>query len=217
MIRLTNKIPVTVEALSLNFTNLQIVRWKRKPIWMPTAKSKVFRIPPRPVIPLEEKEEIKRLFNIYRTQVKSLRKYFDLKYNISYLEDFDEEQQRKDFEEDFNKCKEINDKWNAEQLLKREKRLQETIEKEIKQAKERLEIRKAAWAKQTEDAENFVRLMKEEMKICITPENINEAIEHALSNPVDYNFAIDLDGNKILGRETTPKCNKNVQAVTSGT
>lgn len=47
--------------------------WKRKPAWLPIAKSKMFKFPPRPVIPDEEREEIKLLFNHYRTAVKSLR------------------------------------------------------------------------------------------------------------------------------------------------
>lgn len=51
----------------------QCVRWRRKPIWLPTAKSKVFRVPKRPVIPIEEHREIQRLSNNYRTYMTSLR------------------------------------------------------------------------------------------------------------------------------------------------
>lgn len=51
---------------------IQCVRWKRKPIWLPTAKSKIFRVPERPVIPIEDYCELKRLFNNYRTIMKSL-------------------------------------------------------------------------------------------------------------------------------------------------
>lgn len=47
--------------------------WKRKPIWLPMAKTKVFKIPPRPVVPPEEYEEMKRIHNHYRTVVKSIR------------------------------------------------------------------------------------------------------------------------------------------------
>lgn len=51
---------------------IQCVRWKRKPIWLPTAKSKMYKIPQRPVIPIEDQCELKRLFNNYRTIMKSL-------------------------------------------------------------------------------------------------------------------------------------------------
>jgi len=47
--------------------------WVRKPLGTPTAKSKMFRIPQKPNIPTDEKEEIRRLYNNYFTQIKSLR------------------------------------------------------------------------------------------------------------------------------------------------
>lgn len=202
MLRILN--PHSIELLSVNFTNLQIVRWRRKPRWLPTAKSKIFRIPPRPSIPEEEKLELKRLYNHYRTQVNSIRNYLDKEYNLRYMQKLDVEQQQKEFEEDFIKCKEINDKWNEEQRIKREQALEERIKSEVEEAKQRLKVRKEIWKKQEMEAEELVRSLKESMKTCITPENLDEAIEHAIQNPVDHNYAIDLDGNKIIGRETSP-------------
>lgn len=55
-----------------NGPHVQCVRWKRKPIWLPTAKSKLYRIPKAPVIPKEEAEELKRIHNYYRTHMTSL-------------------------------------------------------------------------------------------------------------------------------------------------
>ena len=37
----------------------------------------------------------------------------------------------------------------------------------------------------------------------IQPENMEKAIEEALANPVDVNFAIDLDGYVYRGKETS--------------
>jgi len=51
----------------------QCVRWKRKPIWLPTAKSKMFRVPKRPVIPIEEQLELQRLYNNYKTYMTSFK------------------------------------------------------------------------------------------------------------------------------------------------
>lgn len=45
-------------------------------------------------------------------------------------------------------------------------------------------------------------LFQELSSTFITPENLEAAIDHALANPTDYNFAIDLKGNKYLGRDT---------------
>lgn len=42
--------------------------------------------------------------------------------------------------------------------------------------------------------------MQELSKTFITKEKLDEAIEFALSNPVDYNFALDLNGNMYSGR-----------------
>lgn len=76
---------INVNALTMGTTGLlcetfipnsvytQCIRWKRKPIWLPTAKSKVFRVPKRPVISIEEKLEIQRLYNNYRTYMTSFR------------------------------------------------------------------------------------------------------------------------------------------------
>lgn len=66
-----------------NGPHIQCVRWKRKPIWLPTAKSKLFRIPNRPVIPIEEYNELKRLHNNYKTLMKSVM-YVKFSYFIYY-------------------------------------------------------------------------------------------------------------------------------------
>lgn len=75
---------IKINALTMGTTGLcetfvpnsvytQCVRWKRKPIWLPTAKSKLFRVPKRPVVPIEEKLELQRLYNNYRTYMTSFR------------------------------------------------------------------------------------------------------------------------------------------------
>lgn len=40
---------------------LSFVRYNRKPRWMPTAPSKLFRVPPRVIMPADEAAEWKRL------------------------------------------------------------------------------------------------------------------------------------------------------------
>lgn len=52
---------------------VQFVRWRRKPRWLPVAKSKLFRIPERPRIPEDEANELRRLNNNYNTLVRSVR------------------------------------------------------------------------------------------------------------------------------------------------
>jgi small subunit ribosomal protein S26 len=49
----------------------------------------------------------------------------------------------------------------------------------------------------------------------ITPDKLDEAIDHALANPVDYNFAIDLQGNQYMGRDQPANIPKNSKQETS--
>lgn len=49
----------------------------------------------------------------------------------------------------------------------------------------------------------------------ITPETLEAAIDHALANPVDYNYAIDLKGNKFPGRDTPVKYEKNAEKASA--
>jgi len=75
------------ESFIPNSVYTQCIRWKRKPIWLPTAKSKLFRVPKRPETPIEEQEEIKRLYNHYRTYMSSIR-YIHKTYTCIVLKSY---------------------------------------------------------------------------------------------------------------------------------
>jgi len=45
---------------------LEFVRWRRKPRWLPVAKSKMFRVPERKKQTEEERTELMRLHNQYK-------------------------------------------------------------------------------------------------------------------------------------------------------
>lgn len=51
---------------------LQQVRYTRKPRWVPKAPSKMYRIPKRPQISTEERNELFQLFTNYRTYMKAI-------------------------------------------------------------------------------------------------------------------------------------------------
>ena len=61
-------------------TNIIAIRgkrvWARKALGSPVAKSKLFRVPQKPQLPEDESREIRRLFNNYNTDMKSLRYYW---------------------------------------------------------------------------------------------------------------------------------------------
>jgi small subunit ribosomal protein S26 len=81
MLRSINAISYTFKYLGLQVSNdlqinrvcIQCVRWKRKPRWLPVAKSKLFRIPERPKIDKNEDIELRRLHNRYRTHMHAVR------------------------------------------------------------------------------------------------------------------------------------------------
>ncbi|CAG9823481.1 unnamed protein product [Phaedon cochleariae] len=189
-------------------TNYQTVRWMRKPLWMPTAKSKVFRIPVRPKIPEDESKELMRLHNNYRTQIKSLRRYLTYKHCTRFLASEDPEEKRKAFEEDLKHCMELNNKWNDTQKILREKYIAEQLESELDFARKRIEMEMIRAEEKMSEIEGIVRKEKESSRNFITPENIDESIEHAVENPTDYNFALELDGGKFLGRNEVYKLNE---------
>ena len=62
-----------VSSTSKNVSKRGKVIWARKPLGSPMAKTKMFKIPVHPVIAEDERAETKRLYDNYRTQIKSLR------------------------------------------------------------------------------------------------------------------------------------------------
>lgn len=191
----------------INYTHFQSVRFRRKPRWIPTAKSKMFKVPPRAQTPPDEMEELKRLNNNYRTLMKSIRSYLHNRYNIASVI-VDTEVHEKEFLQDFLECSKINDEWNEQCRLVREARHAKELEEAKNEAYKRLDERQKLMADKMSAIEEIVRREKLASENFITPENIDEAIEVALANVTDYNFAIDLDGNVYQGRETNEAQNK---------
>ena len=72
------------------------------------------------------------------------------------------------------------------------------IQQELEDFEEREEERLAR-------VDKIVEKHQSEMERRIEPEQLEKAIETALANPVDYEFAIDLEGNIFRGRTTKSK------------
>ncbi|XP_067012915.1 small ribosomal subunit protein mS26 [Anabrus simplex] len=196
--------PVDIVTVIESPTYYQGVRWRRKPRWVPVAKSKMFRVPERPKVPEEEMNELQRLNNNYNTQIKSIRAFLKEQVQASYMTvDTSLDKERLEAE-DFARCMKINDEWNAKIVKIREERLAKQAELTKEKVIQKI-IQEEEKEKQTlEEIERIVREEKEKAKSYITADNIDEAIEKALNTEVDYNFAIDLDGNIYHGRLTKP-------------
>lgn len=182
--------------------NQQPVRFTRKPRWLPKAPSKMFRVPVRPQISVEERNELFKLFTNYRTSLKSIQKQLEDELEKSYTgHEIIQEIVNKE-EALWVKCIDINENWNAEVALARDERLarEREVQREIILAQL---IEKEKEEKQKFEAiEQIVRLEKEKSKTYITTENIDEAIEKALDNVVDHKYAIDLAGNIYQGNNS---------------
>lgn len=114
---------------------------------------------------------------------------------------------------EFEESHRLNAEWNATIALERDQRLAKKVAERRAYILERLELKKEREAAALAEAEEIVRREKVLSRTYIMKENLDQAIEHALANPVDYNFAIDLQGNLLGGRVTDTK---DVQSVVTG-
>ncbi|CAO1397702.1 unnamed protein product [Diamesa hyperborea] len=176
---------------------VQCVRWRRKPRWMPVAKSRVFKVPERTKVPEDERVELLRLHNNYKTQMRSLRAFFreEVEQKKAVTSDDHIVVSAEQEEAEFQRMKSINDQWNMEITKVRDARIAKENEERREFIAGRVELKKVREQVEYESIEQRVRNEKENSKTFITRDNIDEAIEFALANPVDYNFSIDLQGN----------------------
>lgn len=186
-----------LKGFTTKLQNFQSIRF-RKPIWMPRAKSKMFKVPPRPVIPIEETLELQRLHNNYRCHVKSIRNYLELHWKEKTEETIDRDAQNQQFEEDFKTSLLLNEKWCGQlQPLREsffENELKAKLDFEINKMEEKKAQQQAALCK----VEDMVRVVKSDSKNFIMPENIDENIDKLLENETNFNYALNLKGKKIV-------------------
>uniref|UniRef100_A0A8D8D669 Small ribosomal subunit protein mS26 n=1 Tax=Culex pipiens TaxID=7175 RepID=A0A8D8D669_CULPI len=184
-------------ATSQTLLQYTAVRFRRKPRWLGTAKSKLFRVPERRQQIEEERVELMRLHNNYHTQIKAVRRFlideveaFKLVSRAGMVIQTPEEA-----EAEWEEVQRINEEWNRSVAEVREKRLAEEREQRKTFILERLVAKEARDQERQERVEARVRAEKEQGKTFITRDNIDQAIERALVQPTSYNFAIDSNGN----------------------
>lgn len=173
---------------------LQSVRWKRKPIWLPPAKSKLFRVPVKPKMPEEELNEMKRLNSNYKTYMNSVIQYFR---NIHSGEAFQNMQYKLEeaWKVEFAESIRLNDEWNQKIAAERNERLEKKMQEEIEHKKDLLAKRKEREAEKIAKMEAEVAAALKNAENYITEENIDAALEEILNNVINYNYSIDVNGN----------------------
>ena len=98
-----------------------------------------------------------------------------------------------------------NEEENKRIAALRAKRLLEESERKKILISERLQQFDVSEAEKLERVEVFVDREKQEMENRIREEDLVRAIETALANPIDLEYAIDLKGNIFRGRKTKSK------------
>merc|ERR1712035_224908 len=139
--------------------------WPRKPIGGPPAPSKLFRIPIKPVVPQDKQAESGE-----SAQLK--------------LKEEDEEHER---------LMEENRIENEKTALLREERLKAECEATREKVLQSLVKKEKENVLYQERLRSFIK--EQEATPFISKDEVERAIEEALSNPVNFNFAIDIRGN----------------------
>lgn len=113
-----------------------------------------------------------------------------------------------DEEAEFQRCSAINEEWNLEIAKIRNERIIKENAERAEFIKSRLEAKKIRDKERIDKADEMVRREKANAPSFITSANIDQAIEEALANPVDFNFSIDLQGGLYKGNEKPGKSTK---------
>lgn len=147
----------------------QSIRWKRKPRWLPVAKSKLFRIPVRPVIPAEEKLELFKLHTHYKTQMRAIRIFIrqELAAETTSLENVNSEKSLLEESIDFKRCEEENNKWNQEVAVIRAQRLERAFAKREEDVLKSIARKDILTQKLKDDSNEKIRLLKVSLNFLI--------------------------------------------------
>lgn len=175
-----------------------VVRYARKPIWMPTARSKLFRIPEHTFYSQEEVEQIKTLHTAYKAQVYSLNQFMKHEFFIpaSQSGGLPPDFVAKEMEKDKLALTE-NDQENARVAKIRESALNQRVtELELTILKEK-EVREQRLIEDAQFVDDYVNNLEADSESFITPDNIEAMIEKAIANPVSFEYAIDPRGRKL--------------------
>ncbi|GFT69390.1 probable 28S ribosomal protein S26, mitochondrial [Nephila pilipes] len=175
------------------------LRWKkipkRKPKFLPTAASKLFRIPEHPYVPPDEKQLIDDLLEEYYRKIDSLRVLFKAELNQKNIDEGHTLENQRDEEAKFCLLLEENKKENERIAKIREETMEKIFQEKQIHLLQLEENRKITNEEIKMKVDEIVRNEKEKTAAFITYENIDEVIEKALYEPKNFNFAIDVNGN----------------------
>lgn len=151
---------------------LQHAEAHRKPRWLPVAKSKIYRIPKRPVVSPEERLELMRINNNYKTQMRAIRRFYheEMIKEKSTLESASSEMSQKLEAEEWERCVQHNEQWNAQVAAEREERRKKELEEMEEYALARIVTKDKELKENIEKASERIRVQK--VILCFTNFNL---------------------------------------------
>lgn len=173
------------------------VRFARKPIWMPTAPSKLFRIAEHTFYDNEESKQIRKLQVAYSAQMDSIQKYMEREFYIPATQagglptEFVEREKEED-----KLIYQENEQINLEIAKKRAVYFENLVQELEEQVMEEKMAREEALIEAAEKVDEFVKKHKDDPNSFVTPENFDTLIEHIIDHPITYEFYIDKQGRK---------------------
>lgn len=177
----------------------------RKPVWQPTAPSKLYRIKKKEELSESEQAQRDHLEHTYSINMKSIQEYLRQEFYLPTLEDGgrSHEDVLKE-EEEQNKLLAQNDAINAKIAAERAVR-----EKEFEREQDALLLAKQIELEEEnrvkgEELDRIVRLEIERSKTYITKENLDEKIDELLTHSTSYEFAIDTNGRVVFDGSLHP-------------
>ena len=166
------------------------------------AKSKEFKLPPEDHFPQAEFDQLYLLKFQHRDRIAAISQVLyedDVKFSDKGA--IAKEESRIEEEEFLRKLKE-NENVNAKVAKDRTVRLEKEMKEQEQDILRQVDEFEKQKLKEESDLEDFIRSETVAIENRIRLEDLEKAIEKALDNPIDYEYAIDKDGYIYHGRET---------------
>ena len=175
----------------------------RKPRWIPRAKSKMFNLPAKHHIPEIEENQVMELKFKHHDQMAALTQYLweDYLRNSDVGEAAKIEAARE--EKEHRELLKQNEILNSEVAVKREERLKLEMKQEEERIKLELIVDREKKLKKQLEADKIVQSEEKQLDLRVKSlDDLEGAINFALDNPKDNEFAIDKSGYIYRGRYT---------------
>ncbi len=197
--------PLFLQLLTFNFQSVPRrhrgnVMQHRKPRWIPLANSTLLRPPAQDFTPQSEHEQMNVLKVAYNERLSAIVQYLYEDYLIySDVGEAAREAARRE-QKEHERLLEENQRDNQRVAALRDQRQKVEREQREKEILQKVAEKKRLDEQKRQETEELVGEVIEDMANLVTMENLVENIEKALDEPLDYEYAIDLQGHIYRGR-----------------